>query len=139
MASCPTSSAELGGAQVGLQVAATLRVIRNDAIYPAKRIAVIEIDLFANLLGNRFRRLNDLSVDIGEVKVSVRRIGEITGTKPDIGGGQELHLLRRAMRGEGRAVREEDVTMYQVSADIAGEDISGVLLGKGVAAVDGAA
>ena len=126
-------------AQIRLQIALPQRMVGNDAINTSERIALEEIDLLANLFGNRFRRLDHLAVDVGHIKIAVRRIGEVAGPEPDVGRCQELHLLLGAMRGERRAIGPDDVAVNQVAAHIAGEDAAGILLGKRVAIVDRAA
>src|SRR6478752_6884067 len=114
----------------------TRRVIGNDAIYASKSVAIIEIDLFADFFRNRFRCLNDLPVDVGEVEVAIRRISEVAGARPNISRSEELHVIGGAMRTEGGAVRENDVTMYKVPTDIASENISGVFFRPSVTAVN---
>ena len=125
-----------GGAEIGFQIAATQRVVGNDAINAPQRIALEEIDLLPNLFGDGLRRLDHLSVDVGHVEIAVGCVGEVAGPEPDIGGCQELGLLRSAMRGEGGPVGPEDVAVDQVAADIAGEYAAGILLGKRVAGVE---
>ena len=83
---------------VGLQMPLTPRMVGNDAIDAPHRVAVVEIDFLADLFGDRFRRLDDLPVDIRDVQIAVRRIGEVAGPEPDIGGGKKLHVLLRAVR-----------------------------------------
>src|SRR5262245_14468705 len=90
-----------GSSPVRFQISGTSRMVGHDAVDPAQRIAVVEIDFFAEFLGDRFRRLDDLTVNVGEVEIAVGRIGEVAWPKPYVGRGQELHVLFRAAGAEG--------------------------------------
>ena len=124
-----------GRAQVRFQIALPQRMVGNDSIDLPERIALEEIDLPANLFRNRFRRLDHLPVNVGEVQIAVRRVHEITRAEPYVRGGQKFHALFGAMGREGRAAGADNIAMNQIGADVPGEHVADVLLREGIAVV----
>src|SRR5581483_11492448 len=107
-----------------LEIAAPQRVIRNNAPQAAHCVAVIKINALTNFFRNGNRRLDHLPVNIGYVQIAVRSVREIARPEPDILGGEELDFVLRAMREKRSSVGLKDVAVYQVSTDIAGENVA---------------
>src|SRR5579884_231020 len=90
--------------QPGLQVAFARRMVRRDAVNPPHRVSVVEIDFPPDLLWYRLRSFNHLSVDVGDIEISVGRIREVAWTEPNVRRREELHAIPGAMRRERRTV-----------------------------------
>src|SRR4051812_28442508 len=114
-------------------------MVRHNAVDAAQRVAIVEVDILADLLRNRFRRLDYLPVDIGDVEVAIRSIGKVAGTEPDIRGGEKFHAVLGAAGDKGGSVRANDIAMHQIRAHVSGEYVADVLFRKRVAVVECAA
>ena len=139
LASCFTNSAELNSAEVRFEIALTQRMVGHDPIDPPHRVAIIEIDLLANLLRNGLRRLDHLAIDVGDVEIAVGGVGEIAWPEPHVRGSQKLYILFPAVSQESGAILAKNVAVDQIAADVAGEDVAGIFFRKCIARVDRAA
>src|SRR5262245_60684907 len=117
------------------------RISRHDAVDASHRVAAVKVHILLELFGNRFRRLDELAIHVHDVEVSVRAAGKVTGPEPGIRGCQELPVLFlwRALRQKAHTVRNKDVAMNQVGADVSGKQVAAIFLGKGIAGIDGPA
>ena len=123
----------------GFNIVVTERFVWNDPVNAAHRIALVKVDLLANLLGYRFRRLDHVPVDIHDVQIPVGSVGEVARPKPYVGGREELNFVLGAMRGECGTVGSEHIAVNQIAADITRKDISAVFLRENIAEVNSAA
>src|SRR5260370_16751149 len=127
------------GAQIGLESRRDFRLARHGSVDPTKRVAAAEVHIFVDRLWNRFRRLDEFAIDIGNVEIAGGGVGEIADARPRVGGREDLDAISGAMGGERNAIRGEDIAVHQIAIYIAGENAADVLGRKRIAGISGAA
>ena len=80
--------------------------------------------------------LNRLAIHIADIQTPIRSVDEIRRAEPRIGGGDELDVLIRSLRGRDDASLLDRLAMDHVAADITYECVSAELRRIGIAAVD---
>src|SRR6266498_2621857 len=134
----PNQLRNCGRAQVWFEISFVGRVFRGDAIDPAHCVATPEIHSSFDGIGDCARSLNEFTVDVYNVQITVGCIGEVARTKPGIGGGHEFPLLLfgSAARKKADSIRRQDIAMNQASTHLSSKQIAAVFLGELIAGID---
>src|SRR5262249_28509696 len=98
--------------------------------------AALQVELFLDVLRQRKRRLDHLAVEVDNVESAVRTDGEIDGSEPVIGGGEEFTVAIGPLGGDNRAGRREDVAVDEIICRIADKSVAAVRRWKRVRRVD---
>src|SRR4051812_9543974 len=80
--------------------------------------------------------LDDLSIDVGHVKRSVRTGGEEHWAKPIVATAQKLAFLPHALGGEARANWFEPVVMNEIAGRVAGKCMAVIVIRQAVGPID---
>ena len=66
-------------AEIRFQIALPELMIGNDPVNPAFVDATPEIHFLLDLLGDGFRRLDELAIDVGDIQIAVRALAKLQG------------------------------------------------------------
>src|SRR5436190_17923849 len=132
---------QLGGGgwtQLRFEVALSQRFVRNDPVDPSQSIAAPKIHVLFDSLGDGLRRLDKFPGHIDDVEIAVRGVGEVAGTKPNVGGSQKFPVLlfRSATGNEAGSLETKQIAMDQIPTDISGKQVIAVLLWEGITRID---